>query len=401
MRFLCKFVEYFKMTYRYRLHIIELDYHHDVLDALIRLVDTSKFEISLSTRRFIYDNLSQEVKEMLACVLIQGENGVDLNQIAAQEADLHIFNTLASHYAFWAKNLPQPHLVRMHNIHSWFDPASFFSIGKTPLEWRKSLSYLLYNRLLLGEGVHMRRLKEKIQHFSFMSQSNQEYFSKNYPKYAHKIIDTLPTAWATYLPEWNADSETLRIVIPGTPEFKRKDFTLVEKLIQWAEKRKEKIEIYFAGKSPHYMRNKMQALKMRANDRLSIHVFSHFLSGEEFDRILKSADLLFFPIKETTRYKVFTENYGQSKISGSENDFMRFGRMSLFPAFYPLQSPLILHADATQLDKVLDHFMSHYKVRPDNMQKAIEEHRVRFSFDASFKRQNEILINLVASYEKN
>jgi len=388
------------MAEKSRIHIIELDYHPDILTSFLRLTDRNEFYVIVSTRPEIFAKLAKPIQESIDELHILSVNSCKLQDIAQVQADLHVFNTLASNYAFWAKNLPERHVIRIHNIHTWFDPTNHVDYGKSLLEWRKSLTHLVYRRWILNDGKYIQAIRDRAQVFSFMSEGNADYVKKNYPAFKEKVGPVFPNAWCEETQLYPFCKDDFRILIPGTPEFKRKDFESIEKLISWAENQNFQIQIDFAGKAPAYMYSTLDALKNRENSSLKINYFKEFLSNDTFDEMLDRADLLFFPIKTSTRYKIFEEKYGSSKISGSENDFIRFGKPALLPDFYPLNSELLIPYNNQNLDKKLDNFIEDYSSNFEEWEHRNALHQSNYNMIARKEQHNVYLRKLVTFYGK-
>lgn len=389
------------MSTKPRIHVIELDYHPDMLSSFLSLVDDDCFEIILSSKREIIQKIPIELLLKIKSVCVLGENGVTLNSIASTESDLHVFNTLASNYSFWAKNMPKNHIIRIHNIHTWFAPNAHINYGKTWLEWRKSLTHILYRRLILNDGKYIHHLANSSRLFSFMSENNARYFEQLRPDLKEKVGPVFTNAWSENISLKRENNKGLKILIPGTPEYKRKDFVAIQSLIQWAKNREEHIQIVFAGKAPSYMYSALDELNKLAESKLEILYFKNFVDPETFDKMLAEADVLFFPIKEFTRFKIFEEKYGYSKISGSENDFIRFGKASFFPSFYPINSDLIISYSHQNLIEKLDVFANQYSENIEDWKLRMKEHRERYAFAISKEEHNVYLRKLVALYGKN
>ena len=55
---------------------------------------------------------------------------------------------------------------------------------------------------------------------------------------------------------------------------------------------------------------------------------------------MRNTDLLVSPIILDTRYKIYREKYGFTKISGVEADVIRYGVPAIIPSKYPLEENL-------------------------------------------------------------
>lgn len=383
------------------IHLIELDYHPDMLSSFLSLIDYDVFSVLLSTRREILDKLPKELVGNIQKINVLGEKNISLHSIASENAQLHIFTTLASNYKFWAKHLPKNHVVRIHNIHTWFAPQTHKNYGKSFLEWRKAFTHIFYRRCILQEGKYIEELVNKVLQFSFMSKGNAEYFKNQFPALIEKCGPIFPTAWSEMHALNKAQVQKLNILIPGTPEYKRKDFRAIKTLVNWAKLREEEVSIQFAGKAPAYMYKELEALKAIEDSNLKIIYFKEFVSNDQFDLLLQQADILFFPIKSRTRFKIFEEIYGCSKISGSENDFIRFGKPSIMPDFYPLESDLLVKYNSKNLEQKLSEMVRSYFENFDMWSERNKAHNFNYDIESCKVQHNVYLRKLVAFYGTN
>ena len=67
-----------------------------------------------------------------------------------------------------------------------------------------------------------------------------------------------------------------------------------------------------------------------------METYEAFVPQIEFERVLHETDFLLIPALEKTRYTLYTESYGRTKISGNVYDMIRYGKPAILPAHYAL-----------------------------------------------------------------
>lgn len=383
---------------KYKLHIIELDYHHDVLDTLIQLVDPSIFDLTCTTTRSIYDKLSVESQSKIDELNIWHQSVISLEQHVNTQADVKMINTLASNFSFWSKHIDTKTIIRIHNINTWFQPWSSLTLQLNFYDIRKAFTYFIQHQLLKREFYYLTKIKNQAHHFSFLSEATSAYFNATFPAQASKNSFTIPATWALERTHTNADSSIIQITIPGTLEKKRKDFKLILQLIEILNDRPESFRVVFAGRVPKQALNFMKQVKALANEHVEIIYQTTYIPSEEFDSMMRTSTLLYFPLVSKTRFKIFAEYYGKTKISGSENDFIKYGIPALLNDFYPIDSPLIYAFNQDDLKVKFESVLNQINSNPQQIHTDMEAHQLNFNFDSQRKQLTE---QLIAFLKKN
>lgn len=386
--------------------LVELDYHEDLLCFLIELIDKSKFNVTCAIKKEIFKYISDDIKRKCTFFIIG--NNLDLkNALNSQIFDLVIFNTCASKFYFWQKHCPESSIIRIHNVNAYFLPLRNVKIRFNFLEIRKAFTYLILHQLFRFEYYYMKLFLKKVNYFSFMSDSNQNYFLSKRPDLKNKIGPILPLACYESRFFKHHTDEIIKIVVPGTPEKKRRDFQAIKQMVAYLSEKSVTAKITFAGKAPKYSLGFLNKLSYFGNKNLTFQYFNKYLSHEEFNNIIKDADILFFPLIKTTRYKIFQEVYGTSKISGSVKDMIRFGKISILPEWYSLDKNLqhlsFTYSNNEDMKSAFDNAINQIKNSKDLYKKVLLEHEKNYSFQNIFIEFNNSIKNLIQkiSDEKN
>lgn len=380
---------------KYKVHIIELDYHHDVLDTLIQLIDISSFHITCTTTKAIYNKLSKESKSKIHLFNSWNGSSHSLGQLIITESDVKIINTIASNFSFWKNHIDSKTIIRIHNINTWFQPWNSLTLDFNLYDIRKALTYIIQHQILKREYKHLKVIREKAQHFSFLSDATSNYFNTAFPEHSRKNCFTIPTSWSLQGDIEITSKPEFQITIPGTIERKRKDFKLIERLIDYLNTLDGNFRLTFAGQVTKQSENFMLDLLSRAKKHIEIIYFKSFVSAEQFDAILHSTDLLFFPLVSKTRFKIFAEYYGKTKISGSENDFIKYGIPALMNDFYFIESPLIYAYNGNNFKNQLQLAIMDIKKDAPQVITYMKEHQLKFSFEIQRNRLSEQLRSFI------
>ena len=373
--------------------VVELDYHIDLLDVFLILIDKSFFSTSCLTSKTIHQKLSAEAKEGVNFYFSQASEIPGL--IEELNPSLIFFNTCASHYKMWSKmNLPFS-VLRIHNINSYF--AGFESIRMPHgfYEIRKWITHFTWRILFKNDLLYRRRLLKKIDKFSFLSESNFNYFKTKFPYLSHKAGPSFPIALFDSDFIKKQPDDPLVVVIPGTLESKRKDLDVIEGLVKSISESEYRVELIFAGKSTPQTIPLLNRLKKMEREGFSIVSFKEFLPLTLFDKIVRRADLMVFPIRLRTSYKIFSEVYGITKISGNAKDLIRYGKYSLMPEEYPVSGPekslIFAYRDEDDIFSVLKKAIQSYEQNFVEYHLKLEEHKKLYFYEASKDDLNEKL----------
>lgn len=156
----------------------------------------------------------------------------------------------------------------------------------------------------------------------------------------------------------------LKIVIPGTVESGRRDYSQAFELLALAEKAGVHMEIVLAGKPMgKYGDDILMSTKQWQGECTKISGYHETLSQPEFDKQLRSAHFIFLPtmINSISPGGV-KEIYGITKSTGNLYDIIRHAKPAFLPA--PLIIPGIVEASCLRyerLTEILERLMNFQK----------------------------------------
>lgn len=384
--------------------VIELDYHVDILGFFLASIDKTRFTVHCIATPAVAAKIPDAGKAGVT-VHETTRNKEIVKLLADIGADLVFFNTCASRYRFWAGHCPPNATVRIHNINTSFIPGKSIHIGFNFYELRKAFTHILWRQCIHLDRLYLSRFLRKAASYNFLSETNARYFGDVRPDLLHKKGPVFPSA------AYNADfykenpGTPLRITVPGTLEQKRKDFDAIRRFVRILAGTEHLVELHFAGRIPASSAAFVNELKKSRTDRFEIFTYGDFLPQHVFDELLRSSDLLFFPMIRYTRYKIFREVYGKSKISGSLNDLIRFGKYAVMPEFYdpdPALRPLAFSYDDTEagMRRAYEAARDSYLGNRNGYAEKVEMHARHYAFGPLSHTQNELLAKLTHSHGK-
>jgi len=136
--------------------------------------------------------------------------------------------------------------------------------------------------------------------------------------------------------------ESIKVVVPGTISQNLRDYKLLfdafESLIPHI---KVKVELILLGR----LKEDSIVIPFEKNiekykDIFTFKYYTEFIDQRLFDKTLGDADFLILPLKEYVSHNGYKEFFGLTTESGSINDFVRFGKLTILPEFYPIHEGL-------------------------------------------------------------
>jgi hypothetical protein len=164
-------------------------------------------------------------------------------------------------------------------------------------------------------------------------------------QYLSKKIDTDVYTFTPLLHDPSKDSgnnnnSRLTITIPGHIDPNRRDYnTFLNILESQLSKYRGTLNIQLLGcpKGSGGERIINRCNKLRAQG-WDIDYYKEWISISEFNKILKTSNIIAAPLQETKKVSAVTERYGSTKASGCFGDAIRYGVPLILPAHYQVPS---------------------------------------------------------------
>ncbi len=298
---------------------IELETHVEIIESIFDLLQNSSyFEADFIISDKIRSSLSIEKGTLLTATPKSL-----LKLLQQRHYDLVIIGTVQRHFNLF-KEVCRKYKVAIivHNLN--FSRASWSILLKSI--WQGQLKYKL--KLILKEGLFQAAsVYKKADHLLVLDKTfaNSSYIFL--PVFFNKV-DSYPQ-----------ETSILKIVIPGTVSQEKRNYTHVLRTIRTF---KNDVELVFLGKAEKKELQQIKLYEALLPRHIKFKYFEERISPHIFEQELLTADLLWCPIQKYTTSFGSTEIYGQTKISGSIGDAIKYGKYAIFPSFYRTELPFII-----------------------------------------------------------
>ncbi len=346
--------------------IVELDFHHDSLDSLLKIIEDSNYTIHVFTTKKNMALLKGiQYNEAITFHLLNSFSKylfLRKNSEFFEKSDVIFINTIASDFgAYLALKQPSKIILRIHNINKQFNPnRSVFFPNSLLYIWKFS-SYFVRQVVFKLFPIYRRIINKRIQHFTFSDDGLKEYvLSKKYLP-AEKIIPSLPFKVFASTTKPAVFEGKLCITIIGAIDKKRRDYSaVIDALneIYLVDKLDINVELTILGNSTgDYGEFVKSELAKIDHPSLTCKFYTTRVQESDFLAVMNASHIIISPIAEEAKAEIYREIYGTTKTSGSILDFMKFGIVTLTPAYYSppkeLESFIIKYSNGEHLAKVL------------------------------------------------
>jgi hypothetical protein len=227
--------------------------------------------------------------------------------------DMVFFNTLQSdwlpNFIFFIFVKRTTNIVlTIHNVHSFF--ASNRKIGLKSFIKRSTKRLALKKSKL---NLYSQKLKQCLLEY------------KPIPK-----VFLLP--YQVYLPQTNKQnlnsSKKFKIIIPGTVDAKRRNYSLVLEIVEYFSNRKD-IQFVLLGKPVGAGSDDLILKFKKYKD--TVVCFHDFVDEDEFEKQMLTADIILGPLNKYFKTVDAIEEYGVSKETGITFAIIRYALPGIFP----------------------------------------------------------------------
>lgn len=360
-----------QLNEKINLCIIELDFHFDLLDSLLRIFDDSNYNVNVFTTKknmtllkgikyneaitfHIYDSFSKYLF-------------LRKNKTFFQEADIIFINTIATDFgSYYALQNPSKIIFRVHNINKQFNPNNSVIFPNSPGAIWKFCSYFMRQIVFKLYPVHRRIINKRFLHFTFADEGLNNYVleQKFLPK--QKVLQAIPfKIFSSPVTPANF-TEVMNVTIIGAIDRKRRDYGVIVdalSLLYDSNNSNVRLNLTFLGNSNgEYGTTIKQQISQINHPNLTCTFYNQQVEETEFVSVMNDSHLIISPIIEFAKAEIYKEVYGKTKTSGSILDFMKFGITTLVPSYYSppqeLSEYLIRYHNAESLSLLLQNFGS-------------------------------------------
>ncbi len=334
-----------------RLSLVEIDYHPEVLRNLCRIFQEQlpahpqlELQVFASTSVAEKTGGAERFPEFQWFSPRSGESipaFIQRHDAQLQGSDAVFFNTLASHFRFFSTWTCRPPLIlRLHNASAYLNPEARWKPIWTPFFLWKDASHWVRKELGEREAHWRRRFVARVDAFQFADSGIASYVEENGWMKGRRSVPPLPFAQAQegYRKALPGPGAPLRATVIGGIDPRRRDYPgLLAALRQAVPHFNRPLELCLLGRPRgRFGQAVLRDLRALSGERFSVEAFEAFVPQQTFEDRIGQTDFLFIPALENTRYTVWTESYGKTKISGNVYDMIRYGKPALLPAHYRL-----------------------------------------------------------------
>lgn len=346
--------------------IIELDFHFDSLDSLIKIVENSNYNVHVFTTANNMKLLNNiEYSENITFHILNSFSKylfLKKHSKYFEKSDVIFINTIATDFgAYLALKEPNKIILRIHNINKQFNPNKSIYYPNSLFSFWKFSSYIARQVILKLFPIHRRILNQRIRHFTFPDDGLKQHVIESKYLPPAKISPSIPLKMFSSTTTPSIFKDELKITIIGAIDEKRRDYAaVINALNQIYNFKKDSIKISLTllgnskGKYGEFVKEKLLELK---NENLNYRFFNDRVNETDFISAMNSSHIIISPIIQNAKAEIYHEYYGKTKTSGSILDFMKFGILTLTPSYYnppkELDKFILKYSDGFNLADIL------------------------------------------------
>lgn len=387
--------------------VIELDFHHDSLDGILKIFQNTEHSINVFTTSKNV-KLLKDVSYSSNITFYEYTGGgkyffLRKHKELLNSSNVIFINTVANDFgAYLAIDKSNIVVLRVHNVNKHFQPLKSIFLPKTLFFAWKSFSYIL--RQIIGKGFLWFRplLNKRVKYFTFPDSSITNYVKQNHFIKEDKIIEPIPlkifiendTAFADY-------KDVLNVTIIGAIDNRRRQYEETIEAITslFKSENPPAIHLTILGKCTSvYGSEVVGKLKSISHPKFKLSTFDKQVPETEFIECIKHTHLIISPITNNATTDIFKEVYGKTKTTGSILDFMKFGKVTLVPSYYSppkeLAQYIIQYSNSEKLKSIILDLVNDKKINNLNL-KALEFVKSNYSKEVVLKH-TESVFNKIA-----
>ncbi len=374
--------------------ILEFDYHPEVLRNTCMILQDNRMEVLIFTSKKIWNkvNLYQDIPPEEFHFFLHDPSEGSLKHFLQQHlsalnsCDLILFNTVASNYRiYYTLNIIPPILLRIHNSNAYFLPMyKTYRPRLTPFFLWKDFSHFVRKSLLKLDWYHRTKFLERVNYFIFPSEITEAYAIEKL-RIPRNTTYTLPFSFM-HPPasvSKTIDNNCITIAVIGIVDQRKRDYMLlykaIKRLIPTLAQREYTIKLVLLGSASSMFGRKLsQLFSGLESEKFEFVYFKGFVSEALFVKYITESAFFILPLNINTRFTIYNEVYGYTKISGNVNDIIKHQKPALICDQYPLEEGLQLvtdtFRDAEELSSKIDSWCSERTFKNLDFQKLYEKY---------------------------
>ncbi|MGM0478090.1 MAG: hypothetical protein ACQERC_02620 [Bacteroidota bacterium] len=339
-----------------KLIIIEFDYHAEVLRNTCKILENGIFDVDIFTTQEIWSKVGFKQQDLpphfsiYTCRRNAVKKCLTEHLHVINSADCILFNTAASRFKLYNNlGLKPQKIIRIHNANANFNRLSnTYSPIFNPYYMWKDFSHFF--RQVIGKCAHrqMKRFIANADGYAFSSEKLKEY-AVNHFNLDKKQCIALPLVYTNQElrkePQQKAHFNKITLTVVGKIDPRNRNYQEIISAFEIIAKKtrnlQKKVELVLLGASNTTYGNRiLKSLKAYTHEYAELKHFEGFVNEEVFQNEIARTDFLIIPSKIKTRYTIYTEWYGYTKISGAINDVVKYNKPGFIRAVYPIDDSL-------------------------------------------------------------
>jgi glycosyltransferase involved in cell wall biosynthesis len=376
--------------------IVELYQHHEVLTHYCKLLLLSDHQIYVFCTEKLFEQLPKELTTSRINWIQKSEKST-VNAFITDhkpqflDLDLVIVCTVFSNFntyillSKWVKTT-----LVLHNAQSWFSPLSNIRFRKN----QKLADTLRLVKVIVQRQPFLRKkLLASVHKIALPNKRILNFVEKHLSEDIKTKLIALPfSAYNAKLKNETSGEHKkyISLVIPGTVSAEIRDYEMVISAFEnIKDSLKASIRLVILGNaSSRYGQDIISRLVDLKATCIEIKFFTSFIDQVEYDKSLQQADYILLPLKEIAQFYIFEEKTCLTKISGSVNDMIRFGKPAITSKYVSIDEKideqLIRYNDQKDLESILLNLSEDTLIKIDNTN--FEHYQLTHLFE-DFKRQ--------------
>lgn len=323
--------------------------HFEGSYPVIRLFDNGENQLTIFTNRESYRQFQwlfgEDINRYTWVVQEEKESKYRFalrmyKEVKQRKIDLLYLNTISHNFIVYAgmiRLLPKTRVVvTLHAVNNYFRFKPAFSLRR----WVRHIG--------------KRALIKVTREFNVVSDTMAGHLTKLLP--AHKKVHNLPGAVferAAIPPATPVINGRIQLVVPGSIDARRRDYTVVLDLLEQGQHLPLHIVLLGPFVHPHGDVILEKCMRYAATHDNLVFYDNEVVDQPEFDRVMDEAHIVFTPsVIDTIMVDEVMETYGKSICSGNIFDIIKHAKPFITPA--ALTIPANLASSAITYNKVAD-----------------------------------------------
>lgn len=331
-----------------KIAVIELDVHVECLYSFCKIFERSDRSVTIYTKDAIYNELKHEqfigsFEWRMKSDKESKQEFLESHLETINHHDIVFISTVSTEIKVYAQINFEPFVIlRIHNINTWLNWRKNIRFKLSLNELLKDASYIVREFIVRLDWIYKKKLLNNLNCLELPSENIVRYVRESRIDNGIRVGAHIPVAVFDHRFIKKNVTDQIVISVPGSVDQRRRDYQLLyEAFTQVIPELKKTIMLNFLGKTKGSYGDRI----VRRFSRLDTPEFKfkyhrNRIPHQIYTEEMKNTDILLAPILLDTRYKIYYEKYGYSKLAAVESDIVRYGKPAILPAGYPIEPRL-------------------------------------------------------------